>query len=588
MSRTQGNVAALSRFVFRAPDWSASLFFTLLVAAVVGVAAFDSGFFLDDAYLGMVYVGVPTLVAAFVTAPLDRLLGGRFTYNRSALLAFICELVVVVFLVAAATITALFGLEQPFIFDVLLVALASIFALRLFVIVAVSRRSIAIATVPASIQTIVTAGFLLAYNGAIRYWVLVALCGIYTAAVSFFIYAIERPWKGNLGVSVLDFVRGFIGHVAEGSSELETFFESLGQKAVVPVTVLDIRRLDGTEKARFVLPMIHPGPMGEIGGGNLPERIAATTDSLAFPPHATAGHDFNLVTEREVEPLLAAASRATDRVEYSQTATKSDRESEGDGAFLGQAIGDDLLLVGTHAPEPADDVAFSVGLSIAAEARAAGGEDVMLVDAHNCNDGLSSEKSGRVGPGSQRSFDMMEAAGRLAGRLTTAVQEPLSVGVAHDETEWDLADGIGPLGIRVAVFDVDGQRTAYVLIDGNNIELGLRERLIDAIDTKRAEIMTTDTHVVNTVEAANQVGGEIVSDQLIAIVQRLVEEAIADLDPVEAGIETERAEVTVFGNDRTESLAATANAMVGMGGALLAAVVGAAMAVSLLVFVFTS
>ncbi|MFT4911422.1 MAG: putative membrane protein [Natronomonas sp.] len=67
----------------------------------------------------------------------------------------------------------------------------------------------------------------------------------------------------------------------------------------------------------------------------------------------------------------------------------------------------------------------------------------------------------------------------------------------------------------------------------------------------------------------------------------MVEEATADLEPVAAGMATERAEVTVFGNDRTESLAATANAMVGMGGALLAAIVGAATAVSLLVFVLT-
>ena len=38
MTRTQADLAALSRFVFRAPDWSASLFFMLFVAAVVGAA----------------------------------------------------------------------------------------------------------------------------------------------------------------------------------------------------------------------------------------------------------------------------------------------------------------------------------------------------------------------------------------------------------------------------------------------------------------------------------------------------------------------------------------------------------------------
>jgi putative membrane protein len=385
----------------------------------------------------------------------------------------------------------------------------------------------------------------------------------------------------------LDFVRGFVGHVAEGSRELETFFEQVGERAVVPVTVLSVRRLDGTEKARFVVPMVHPGPIGDIGGGNLPERIATATDGVAFPPHATAGHDFNLVSEREVGTLLDAAADAADRIEYTRSATVSRRETEGGSTFLGQAIGEDRLLVGTHAPEPADDVAFSVGLSVAAEARTAGTEEVMLVDAHNCNDGLSGGVTDRVAPGSSRSFDMIGAAGRLSERLGDADRGALSVGVARDGTEWTPADGIGPLGIRAAVFEVCGHRTAYVVIDGNNMEPGLRERLLAAIDADDAEVMTTDTHVVNTVEATNQVGAAIDPDRLVDAVRALVDEAIADVDPVEAGMATERAEVTVFGDDRTESLAATANAMIGMGGVLLAAIVGAATAVSLLVFVLT-
>jgi len=586
MTRTQGQLAALSRFVFRAPDWSTSLFFTLLVAAIVGVAAFDSGFFLDDAYFGMLYVGVPTVVAAFLTAPIDRLLGGQFTYNRSALLAFICELVVVAVLLVAAATAALTGVGQPFVLDALLVALASIFALRLFVLIAVSRRSLPVAAVPASVQTAVATGFVVAYDGGTDYFLLLALCAVYAAGVSLFVFAIDRPWRRSLGVSVLDFVRGFVGHVAEGSRELETFFEQVGERAVVPVTVLSIRRLDGTEKARFVLPMVHPGPIGEIGGGNLPERIAASTDGLAFPPHATAGHDFNLVSEREVDTLVEAAGTAADRIEYTRAATPSRRETEGDSKFLGQAIGGDRLLVGTHAPEPADDVAFSVGLSILAEARAGDG-DVLLVDAHNCNDGLDGAALGHVTPGSGRSFDMIEAAGRLSERLEAAERGELSVGVACEDTAWDRDDGIGPLGIRAAVFEVRGHRTAYVVVDGNNMEPGLRARLLAAIDADDAEVMTTDTHVVTTVDATNQVGASIDHDRLADAVSRLVEAATADLEPVAAGMATERAEVTVFGNDRTESLAATANAMVGMGGVLLAAIVGAATAVSLLVFVLT-
>jgi len=618
MTRTQGDLASLSRFVFRAPDWSASLFLSLLVAAVAGLAAFDSQFVLENAYQGMVYIGVPTVVAAFTTPWVDRRLGGRLTYNRSALLALACEVLVVVIVVIAALMAVLMGFGQAFIIDALIMALGVVFGVRLFVVMAVSRRSLLVATIPASIQTLVAAVLVFVYSGAARYLdvggplvdtylarsavappellvvrpadfaVLGAICVVYALAVQLFLVTIDRPWRRNLGVSVLDFVGGFIGHIAEGSRELEEFFGQLGEDAVVPVTVLGIRRADGTEKARFVLPMIHPGPMGEIGGGNLPERVARSTDGLAFPPHATAGHDFNLVTEREVDTILEAAETAHDRIDYASEATPGLREQEGESKLLGQAIGEDALVVGTHAPAFADDIDFSVGLSTAAEARVSGVRNVMLVDAHNSNDGLAGEDLGHVVPGSRRSFDMMAAAGRLGERLAAAERRPLSVGVAWDETDWEPKDGIGPLGVRVAVFEVgngDGRtRTAYVLVDGNNMEPGLREELLAAVDADTAEVMTTDTHIVNTMEADNQVGGAIDTDELVALVEDLVSEAVADCEPVVAGMAVEHAEVTVFGNDRTETLASTANAMIQMGGALLLAVLGGSMAVSLLVF----
>jgi putative membrane protein len=133
---------------------------------------------------------------------------------------------------------------------------------------------------------------------------------------------------------------------------------------------------------------------------------------------------------------------------------------------------------------------------------------------------------------------------------------------------------------------VAGQTTAYVLVDGNNMEPGLRDRIVDALAdyVDESEVMTTDTHIVNTVEADNQVGAVIDHDDLVALVSSLVEEALDDREPVSAGMATERAEVTIFGNDRTETLASHANAVVSLGGALAAAVILAAMAVSVLIF----
>ncbi|RLM59681.1 DUF2070 family protein [Halobellus sp. Atlit-31R] len=634
MTSTQSDLAGLSRFIFRAPSWYSSLAFALLLAALAGVAAFDSGayartwrglFFLGrDAWEGIFFIGVPTVVAAFGTTGVDRFVGGKLTWNRSSLLALVSEIIVVVIVTLAAIVSVFTGLGQQFVFDALVVALASVFAFRLLVVMAVSRSSLLVAAIPASIQTVAAAVLLFIYSGTLRllsvggtvldaylmpylarssdapaefsaisaehFLLLAVTCGLYALSVYAFVVAVDRPWRRSLGVSLLDFLRGFVGHVAEGSRELEEFFQQLGEEAIVPVSVLSFRTAAGEEKARFVLPMIHPGPMGEIGGGNFPERVAGDCSALVFPPHATAGHDFNLVTEGEVDSILDAANAAADRISYANEATRSVRTQSGEASMLGQAFGDDALLISTYAPGFADDVEYGVGLSTAAEARTNGLDDVVLVDAHNSNDGLNGPDLGHVTPGSQRAFDMIGAASVSGQRLSTADRHAPRLGVAWDETDWGPTDGIGPLGVRVAVTAVDGQETAYVLVDGNNMEPGLRGELVDALvetgPVDEAEVMTTDTHIVNTVEADNQVGAAIEWDDLRTLVCDLIEAARADLEPVEAGVAVERAEVTVFGNDRTETLASHANAVVAMGGAFAVSIILAAVAVSVLIFLF--
>mgnify|MGYP000359718040 FL=1 len=618
MTATQGDLAALSRFVFRAPRWYTTLAFALVIAAVSGVAAFDSAFVLDDAWQGLFFVGIPTVAASLLTPFFDQRLGGQLTYNRSSLLALTCELIVIGILTGAASVAVLTSLGQPFVFDALLVALASIFAFRLLIVMAVSRHRLAIAAIPASIQTVVGAGLLFVYTGTLRYFqvggalvdrlfsraghadlpvvfspedflLLGGMCVLYAGAVWLFLVVIDRPWQRSLGVSVLDFIRGFIGHVAEGTHELEDFFEEIGEDAVVPVTVLAFRDADTeTEKARFVLPMIHPGPMGDIGGGNLPERIARHSDGLAFPPHATAGHDFNLVTEREVDRIVEAADRAHDRIDYTGTATRGHRVESGEATLTGHAFDCNALAVATFSPGFADDVEYGVGLSAIAEARNSHIEDVLLADAHNCNNGLSGPDLGHVVPGSERSFDLIEGAHKLSETLADAPRTDLELGTSHDTTPWSREEGIGPLGIRVALLRADEHTTAYVLIDGNNMEPGLRDRIVEAVESADlVEVLTSDTHVVNTMEAENQVGDEIPADDLVELIDELVEEARTDLEPVEAGMATERAEVTVFGNDRTETLASTANAVVSMGGALAGAFIAAVFALSVLLFFVT-
>jgi len=633
MSTTQSDLASLSRYIFRAPRWHISFGFAIAIAGLTGVAGFESGGYVvgweglfvigRDAWEGIFFIGLPTVVAAVLTTSVDRRLGGLLTTNRSFLLALVAELIVVAIVVTAGGIAALTALGQRFIFDALVFGLASIFALRLLVVMAVSRSPLAIAAIPAAIQPALAAILLFVYSGTMRYlevggpllnayvipliarpaagppafsiltgdhFILLAITSaLYGLGVYAFIEVVDRPWKRSMGVSSLDFLRGFIGHIAEGSQELEEFFEAIGEDAIVPVSVMSIRT-DDAEKARVVLPMIHPGPMGEIGGGNLPERVAATAEGMAFAPHATAGHDFNLVTHGEVDAILAAVDRVMDRLSYTDTATRSARVESGEVTILGQAFGADALLMSSFAPAFADDVDFGVGLSAAAEARRTGLDRVLIVDAHNSNHGVSDHPIEHVTPGSPRGFDLISAAGLLGDRLSAADQDSLAVGVGWDRTPWTPSEGIGPLGIRTMVVAVDGQRTGYTLIDGNNMDPGLRDhlrdRLLDTTDLDEYEIATTDTHVVNTVTANNQVGSALDHDRLASVIMGTVSAAEADIEPVSVGVGVEQATVTVFGNDRTETLASHANAVITMGGALAVSVIIAATAVSMLLFLF--
>jgi putative membrane protein len=112
--------------------------------------------------------------------------------------------------------------------------------------------------------------------------------------------------------------------------------------------------------------------------------------------------------------------------------------------------------------------------------------------------------------------------------------------------------------------DVVGQRTAYVLIDGNNIAAGVREKILEhvLILVDRAEVMTTDSHVVNTITGKNPVGMHVPVSEFLPFVMQAVRAAADDLTPAETAAGTAHCEhVVVFGSNRISQLASTVNAM---------------------------
>jgi putative membrane protein len=122
------------------------------------------------------------------------------------------------------------------------------------------------------------------------------------------------------------------------------------------------------------------------------------------------------------------------------------------------------------------------------------------------------------------------------------------------------------MGVLVLITEVVGTKTAYVLFDGNNVHMGVREVLRDAVlavGVSEVEIMTTDSHVVNTISGKNPVGMAIPAEAILPHLLAAVSETIADISPAKVASATGMCrDVEVFGPSRMVQLSATVNAMV--------------------------
>ncbi|ATZ61418.2 MAG: DUF2070 family protein [Methanosarcinales archaeon Met12] len=575
--------ADLAKYLFEVPKWTRSLPFLLVFSIIVGMGTLRPGYgWLEGATAGLILIGIPSVISALITAPMARWFGGAMTLNRSSFLSLVGAIIIGVFSGAGALFSVLFNF--PVTFSAYVMALGVVFATRMLILLAVSNNSVGKMIIPASLQTLLGGTFLLLYTQRPEYYINLTAGGIiFVFACHLFVRYVDAPIKKSFGVSGLDFIKSYISHATDGSSEMEEFFKKIGEAVDIPVTALNFRT-DTKNKAMFVIPMVHPGPMGEIGGGNLPARVAESFDGLVFVPHGTAYHDFNLVSASEILKIISATERALSRMKYVKYGTKSTRKKRNDTCILGQRFGDSVLLTVTHSPVPADDIEFAVGLTAMAEARVKGAMYAALIDAHNCGYGSSKV----ITPGSRTSYDIIKASSDATEELLSHQSGEIRVGVSKRDAMYSREDGMGPLGIRVAVIEVFGQRTAYVLIDGNNMVMGLREAIIETLPVDEAEVMTTDSHVVNITSSRNFIGMKIDHDELIDIVREIVNEAVVDLEPVEVGMTTEFAEdVIIFGSYRTAQLASTINAIMAMGGAFAISIILLALALAVVVFTMT-
>ena len=547
---------------------------------------------------GALAILLPALGAAGLTAPLAESLGGRMYLRRSALLAFVGLLVFGAFLLVAVVAFTIGAVATGTAFDVPLSRVAvlgygAVFWIR-FVILAGTSNSDYVRSLPAAgLHPALGLVALLPVAGLGAWDVVLALLVFAVFGLTAVAYAeiAKRPLLRSFGVDGLKLLRHTLDHYTEledvGVKELEGFFDSISVAARVRVPGIAFRK-DGGLRALLLAPSVHPGPMGYVSGSDLPTKVASGLADITpnvLVAHGPTTHDDNPATSAEVRRIADAVRAVLGAASYGTRIGRAVRASAGKASVLAQAFGDAVLLVASFAPNPTDDIDSPTGHAAVQEAKLAGADDAILVDAHNC----LQPGAGLTHFGSPESHEILQAVTQATKAALVSSRASLRIGYGRRSGFATPDQGIGARGIEALVIEAQDQRTAYVLFDGNNMVPGLRDAIRARISTlvQESEILTTDNHSVNlTMEGFNAVGAVLDHGVVLDESEAAVRDAAADLGPAEgAFVSADVPDLRIFGPHTASRLTTSINATIAVLRPALYLTISGAVAVATLLLV---
>jgi putative membrane protein len=352
-----------------------------------------------------------------------------------------------------------------------------------------------------------------------------------------FIKLIDRKGIQAVGIGAIPLLKAFVANWVSGITlPLEDYLEKLGSNSNFLISLLAFKKEDSMELI-MVVPMIHPGPFKNLGSSNLPYLIQTSLEEniegVVAVPHGTCNHKSNLTSNRQCVKVVKKIVEASTFSNFKHEATRFVREEKNLAKASCQIFGDVAFVIITCAPANMEDIPKEVGIEIIKRGKKLGVKDVIVVDAHN-SAGSSKDLSFLS---DEMLKDIIVVSENAVKKALKEEKIPFKVGVAKIQpSEFGVKEGIGPAGIVAITVDVDEQRVAYLIIDGNNMVSGLRESVLEELSdlVSDGEIMTTDTHVVNAIVSIDRgyytVGEAINKKKLIFYIREGVSKAIKNMN----------------------------------------------------------
>ena len=577
---SMSSVAGLSKYITTLPKTKNSILTIIFISFISGALIFLIGNeypygiiekILYGGSFGFGVLGISSIISGGIDQRgIDSLHGINLKTKHSMFLSLLS----MTFISAILIIGALFGaiFHANVFINCLLFGCILIFGLNTLILWSVTkisfRRSAMIGTIqPLLILAMyVLVSYFSSYSpiidSSLGSMILKVIVGsvIFILAIYSVITVVESPMKKNLGIGILDLLSLFIAHMNEGSKSLESLFDNMGEPISTVVTFISFRTKKGI-KSLFVSPSVHPGPLGDIGGSNMPTILAERFNHFTMIAHGPSTHDFNPVATRELDKIEDAIKTGLEKVEYSPKATLFKRYKEEKANIGVQFFNKGMVILSTFAPEGSDDIEFGVGLTMMTQSKSrCKVQDSIIVDCHNS----FTPESGGVLPGNDEVFEIITAIDKID--LENEYHD-IKVG-CYENPMNDLGknEGVGESGIKTMVIEVANQKTAYILFDSNNMEIGFRAEIIDTVKElgiDEVEVMTTDTHSVNTISRGYNPIGLTKRPEITEYIKESVIKAIDDLEEVEVGTGTEKIEnLKTFGPTNSTELISTISSIV--------------------------
>lgn len=540
-----------------------------LLALFCIVGGYFSAFFLFPLVyrisLGFYFV-IVTLISDYLVSKLILDNDPIYDLRRTSALSFFCWVIWFFFIFIGFAISKPAGFN--FSVKCYLLGFPATLILRLLVLYCTSSKSYIRSIVAAVLQPVLCVIPFMLFWLEVNQCLSLYLFLLYSSAISFlfsFIYIslLNNVGKQMVGFSSLPFFKTFLVNWITGlNTPFEKFLEKIGERQDVEISML---RFDtDIPKAAIIVPHIHPGPFKNVGSSLLPSMIKTAVEQkigcVVGVPHGLLGHELDLASQKQNQKVIRHILDDVKFEIYKTKATPFVTFSNNLATACCQIFGESALISFTLAPKTTEDLPQKLGQFVREKAKKHGIPHCIIANAHNSLNGTVNNKEALTA--------LKDAASNCLKKTVSFNRFPFKVGSATvNPTDFSLIDGMGPGGITSIVVEVDGQKAAYIVIDGNNIISGLREKILSNIKSQgidEGEILTTDTHSVNALILSglgyHPIGEVMDHELLIKYIQKATNTALSNLEMVNAGGHAITVpSVKVIGEKMLKSLSQLAN-----------------------------